>query len=189
MILGMLARMPAPKVKQGPGFGPSQGIICTAVLVAGVALMTIEGCTHTLNLTSAILVPVISAIVILISCMVRGVSKPQGGKKVVAKYAVNPAPHTGAQTTSWREMKQRADLLTRRYRIAALIVPDCPICRATTGQSCTINAEDRFTLLDKAENIRVHNMRIQKAVMEGWAKADDVIAQFDGRLPEGLILS
>jgi hypothetical protein len=100
-----------------------------------------------------------------------------------------------------RPAQQRPRVITRRQimldaeddarllRIAAILVQPCPFCGAEEGGLCLPVEGCKWYALDRARGIYAHPMRIAKAIGSKSAELEDVLAQFDGNLPEDITVS
>jgi hypothetical protein len=55
--------------------------------------------------------------------------------------------------------------------------------------SCAFTDRMELIELDHGRCLYSHSLRIQKAVAQGSAKREEVVAQFDGNMPEHLMVA
>jgi hypothetical protein len=138
-----------------------------------IGLMTIIGCvtvfvwgnaTHNWTVTWFVVVPIICAFGIALGTIIKNAPK---------------APPTAVNRDELPRMKQ----------VYALLSAPCPVCRAQPGAACTDDKSGKpLALIDRKWNTLCHFKRMEKAVQYGMVSRADMIAQWNGQLPEGLNL-
>lgn len=96
-----------------------------------------------------------------------------------------PAPRSPRIQTR-RQILSDGDLDLRLRRIAAILIVECPVCRAGEAEFCKMQPGEAVCLLDRERGITVHGQRIGKSVKLNIAKITDVVAQFDNRVPDSV---
>jgi hypothetical protein len=74
----------------------------------------------------------------------------------------------------------KAEAEERVRRVKALISTCCPVCEAKSGKSCKVVAGTEgmtMLLLDKKRGTAAHEIRIEKAIMKGYATKEDLESQ------------
>jgi hypothetical protein len=133
-------------------------VICVGVFVWGDA-------SHNWTVMWFWLVPLICAFGIFLGALIKAACKP---KPLQRRSATN-------------------DNLARMKQVQALLKPTCPTCRAPFGASCKVTAIDvPYVLLDEKWRTFAHFSRIEQAVKLRLVGRNDIIAQFDNKIPDGL---
>ncbi len=102
----------------------------------------------------------------------------------------HPRPaQTRPRVATRAQIKLDAEEDERLLRIAAIIVQPCPFCGADEGGLCYPIEGCKWYELDRARGIYAHPMRIAKAIGNKSAELEDVLAQFDGNMPEEIMVS
>jgi hypothetical protein len=103
------------------------------------------------------------------------------------KTSVTPVPVPSPRVIKTRrQIAEDHDLDQRLMRIGAILVAPCPACNAGEAEFCTFLPDVPISLLDRERSIVVHDARIGRSVKLGIAKVADVVAQFDGHVPDGV---
>jgi hypothetical protein len=101
-----------------------------------------------------------------------------------------PRPaQTRPRVATRAQIKLDAEEDERLLRIAAIIVQSCPFCGGEEGGLCYPIEGYKWYALDRARGIYAHPMRIAKAIGNKSAELEDVLAQFDGNMPEEIMVS
>lgn len=175
--LGLAAVTPSKPARRAPVKSGSIGVLA---IVIAVAVMVAGNVTHTWTLMWFIVIPLVLSLFIAIGNIQKHAERKSSVNKALARMPVQKPVTTVA------EMRERAGQITRNRRVAALLMPQCPVCAVVTGQSCTQVPGITVYLLDKSRDVYAHSLRIQKAVATGAALKDEVAAQFGGNIPERL---
>jgi hypothetical protein len=69
-------------------------------------------------------------------------------------------------------------------RIAGILLATCPVCGAGEAEFCKYTEGVPAVVLDRERRITVHGARIGVAVKQGTSQVQDVVAQFDGKVPD-----
>lgn len=139
------------------------GPIFGALLLVVIAVVAVAGYVRHLTVGLLIVAPIICAVIILVGAI-----------------AHNMPAKTGSGGS--------ADSIARMRQVWRLLSADCPVCRARPGVTCTVIGEEPLALLDAQWKTMCHFRRMEKAVRYRMVNRDDIIAQWDGRVPEGLHL-
>lgn len=93
-----------------------------------------------------------------------------------------------AGPAQWRELAAQLNEAERERRVEDLLSVDCPErpCRAVPGMGCAM-AGMAVIMLRRDPLAFCHFSRARRAVRSGNASREDVAAQFDGRVPEGVL--
>lgn len=89
-----------------------------------------------------------------------------------------------ARITTLRELQADRELTERMMRAARIIIAECPACGAEEASLCTFVEGEYVTVLDAERGIIAHNKRVGNAIKTHKAKVTEVVAQFDGHVPE-----
>jgi hypothetical protein len=180
-MLGRLAvglatpqRQGTPQPRSGGCLGVLGVALCTGIFMYGDA-------TRTWTVMWFVVMPLICAAFVAAGWIIKGLGK---GNSV--QSAIRNMPDAPAEITSVKGMRERAMQIKRLHRVADLLNVTCPLCSSAPGVSCAVKSGNMHYLLDEERGLIAHGLRIQKAVAEGEAGVDDVVAQFDGRVPESL---
>lgn len=212
MIFGMLrvlngvpkGGIPASQVKPTVGPGIASVIAITSLIVIGV--MMVNGLSNGL-LTACIFG--FSAL-ILGSLFIRGVSgarqkqvklrsipaprreytatqlRERASLITVAPRVVKPdvTPIDPRQVVTYKQIRTDRELDARMLRVAAILVAPCPACGAGEAEFCTFLPDEPTYMLDSDRTIVAHGKRIGNAVKTHTAKVTEVVAQFNGHVPD-----
>lgn len=85
---------------------------------------------------------------------------------------------------TYKQVQADRELDERMLRIAAIIVARCPACNAGEAEFCTFLPDEPTYLLDRDRTIVAHGKRIGNAVKTHTAKVTEVVAQFNGHVPD-----
>jgi hypothetical protein len=103
------------------------------------------------------------------------------------KTSVTPPPVPPQRVIKTRkQIATDHDLDQRLMRVAAILVAPCPACNAGEAEFCTFLPDVAVSMLDRERALVVHDARIGHSVKLGIAKVADVVAQFDGNVPDGV---
>lgn len=130
-------------------------------LLVVIGIVAASGYSHHLTVGLLVIAPIVCAVLVLVGAVVHSMSTSV------------PGSH---------------DKLRRMKQVQALLQPRCTVCGARPGASCTTVGENAEVLLDAQWNTRCHFPRMEAAVRDGYAPRAEVIAQWDGKVPEGLHL-
>ena len=97
--------------------------------------------------------------------------------------AAVPRPRT---VKTYRQLLGDRELTERMRRIAGILLADCPVCEAGEAEFCSYRPDAMVSVLDRQRQIVVHHARIGHAVKTGTAKVTDVVAQYDGHVPDSV---
>jgi hypothetical protein len=106
------------------------------------------------------------------------------------KVAGSPAPRGVPQPV--QQVMSRDEILADRdrlLRVAGILGVSCPVCGRMRNTSCAFTERMSLVELDEGRCLYAHDLRIQKSVQTGSATREDVIAQFDGNIPEHLMVA
>lgn len=109
--------------------------------------------------------------------------------EVLAKYA----PKRDTTTRDWRaraaELSLTRDSQEREERVLALLSVACPepSCQAAPGTPCAMRIGVPVALVRKEPVTFCHHARMAKAIEEKRVTEREVIAQFDNKMPIGLL--
>jgi hypothetical protein len=134
---------------------------------------------------------VLMAVAMVVSRVAGARLRRQRRRATFARYAY-PAPSATAG-----DMRRRAAFLrslpdpserSREQRLADLFSVSCPACPSPVLISCNMGIGIPVALVGKNPVTFCHLARMTKAVARGTARAQDVQAQFEGKVPEGVRL-
>lgn len=94
---------------------------------------------------------------------------------------VVPVPR---RTITLRDALTDDELTERMTRVAAILMATCPVCDAGEAEFCTYVADVPVVMLDSERSILAHGARIGMSMKNGWAKPQDVVAQFGNNVPD-----
>jgi hypothetical protein len=94
----------------------------------------------------------------------------------------------GRGTVREARMLPSKTALKRMKQVNLLLQPPCKVCGARPGDPCTPKPDKPAALLDAKWNTICHFPRMETAVRAGFVSRADVIAQWNGNVPEGLHL-
>jgi hypothetical protein len=122
----------------------------------------------------------------------RPASRPLGNPpppRTVTVQAPSPADFSD-RSEYLKALEHRNEEAERVARTLKLYEIACPQkgCEASPLHSCKAVSNIPVVLVDKARKWYCHFDRMQDAVRYGFADREDITAQFDGSLPEGLEL-
>lgn len=157
------------------------GPVGVLAVIGAVAVMVYGNATHTWTVAWFLVIPLVCAAFIAAGWIQRSTGRTNAVNRAIAARAAQTP-----RVTTVAEMRERASQVARNRRVAALLLPACPMCGAITGQSCRPVAGITFYLLDKGRGLHAHSIRIQKAVATGAAVTGEVAAQFGGEVPAEL---
>lgn len=150
---------PARKPKPMNG-GP---ITALAVLLV-VGVVAVIGWQHHLTVTLLVVTPLIVSAIILVGTVIKSMA------------AAKPLDRVDP------------DAIPRMKQVQALLSAPCPICHAQPGATCEKVPGKPVALIDSKWNTLCHFGRMEKAVQYRMVTRADLIAQWDGHVPEGLKL-
>lgn len=136
------------------------GPIFGAALLVVIGIVAVAGYQRHLTVGLLVVAPLVCAGIVLVGAVAHGMkgTKPSGGS---------------------------ADSVPRMKQIYNLLSADCPVCKAAPGITCT--ADDKpYAIVDIQWNTLCHLARMEKAVRYRMVSRDDMIAQWNGKVPEGL---
>lgn len=178
------ARQPAPPPPRDPGVG---GLVIFLIMlpfwaatIASARSGHVSGWLLNFDWIGFIaLMPVVWAVMRLAERSKRASRR----REIHRKYA--PKPDT--RVADWRALA--ADIEEREQRVADLLSVPCPYppwgCAMAAGDSCC-NTGPPFAVLS-TDPVLCHLSRVHRAVREGHASRDDVLTQYGGEVPHGLI--
>jgi hypothetical protein len=186
LTLGAAALTPSKPPRKVPHRKPSGLGGCITVLgIAGcVTVFVIGNATHTWTVMWFVTVPLICAAIIGI-----GQLTSAAGRQHRMDTALRNLPDAKPEIMTVSAMRQRAKQITRLKRVHAILTASCPVCGSLYGVSCKVTPGVTHYVLDTERDLYGHGLRIQKSIQKGFANLDDVIAQFDGNVPESLLAS
>jgi hypothetical protein len=174
---------PARQVKyrkpQGVG-----GCISVLGIVGCVTVFVIGNATHTWTVLWFLTVPLICAAIIGLGQLTQA-----AGRQHRMETALRNLPEPKPEIMTVSAMRQRAKQITRLKRVHAILTASCPVCGSLYGVSCKVTPGVTHYVLDTERELYGHGLRIQKSIQKGFANLDDVVAQFDGNVPESLLAS
>lgn len=107
------------------------------------------------------------------------------------RYVRNQIRQAAETRTATRRPVPASQALTdgmlRSALVRAILSVSCPVCGAHEGYGCWALGLP-VVKIDNSFPVVVHYLRMQKAVMSGAVKREDVEAQFPDGLPKGLLL-
>lgn len=114
-------------------------------------------------------------------------SELRGGISVLDRPPVTaPAPVPASRTITVRQLREDKDEDTRLMRVAAILVSACPECESEEAELCRPIEGVTWYALDQPRGLFAHARRIGSAVRTRTAKIEDVVAQFDGNVPDNV---
>jgi hypothetical protein len=184
--LGAAALTPSKPARQVPHRPPTGlgGCITVLGIVGCVTVFVIGNATHTWTVLWFITVPLICAAIIGL-----GQLTSAAGRQHRMEAAVRNLPDPKPEIMTVSAMRQRAEQIKRLARVHELIIVSCPMCGSGYGVSCAVKPGVTHYLLDAEREIFVHGLRIQKGIEKGYVNMNDLIAQFNGNVPESLLAS
>ena len=122
----------------------------------------------------------------------RPAARPAGNPpppRVVTVQAPSPADYDnrGAYLEALEKRNEEAERVARTLKLFEIACTQKG-CLAGPRHSCTAVSNVPVVLVDKSRKWYCHFDRMQDSVSYGFADRDDITAQFDGALPEGLDL-
>jgi hypothetical protein len=186
LTLGAAALTPSKPARQVPHKKPEGlgGCITVLGIVGCVTVFVIGNATHTWTVLWFLTVPLICAAIIGI-----GQLTSAAGRQHRMETAVRNLPDAKPEIMTVSAMRQRASDIKRLARVHAVLHASCPMCGSIYGVSCAVTPGVTHYLLDDSRELFAHGLRIQKGLELGWINMDDLIAQFDGKVPESLLAS
>ena len=211
---GASAKKTGPKPDPTPAGPFAVAVIVILTVVFGALLAR-----HSLPFWYAVACPVAAGVVALGSLFTRGVSDAQRAQRKLADLP-NPentafssaqlrqraasCPDQGIITPEINQSPAEELWLTRRQmtavveddkrtlRVAGILAASCPLCGAESAALACKPLPGRYLyILDRSRGAMAHAERIAQAVNDGTAKITEVVAQFDGAVPDeiwGLLL-
>jgi len=183
MAAGLTPSKPPRNVKHKKPQGVG-GCITVLGIIVCVTIFVIGDATHTWTVLWFITVPLICAAIIGIGQLTQA-----AGRQHRMETAVRNLPDAKPEIVTVRGMREQAAELKRTRRVAGVLGTRCSMCGSVPGVSCAMTPGVVIYLLDAKRDLYAHGIRIQRAISEGTATLDDVIAQFDGSVPESLLAS
>lgn len=99
--------------------------------------------------------------------------------------ATEPPVPAARPVRTYRQMLSDRDLDERMKRVAGILIAPCPACGQTEpGLVCKPLDGMEMYLLDRDRALIAHGARIGAAIRTGTARVTDVVAQFDGTVPD-----
>lgn len=145
-----------------PGKKPkplNPGPIFGFALLVVIGIVSVAGYTHHLTVGLLIIAPIICAAIVLVGAVAHSLPPKTGGS---------------------------ADSIPRMKQVYALMSASCPVCHARPGATCTKVGTEPMAIVDTQWNTRCHFKRMERAVQYHMVTRDEMIAQWDGNVPEGL---
>lgn len=184
--LGAAALTPSKPARQVPHRKPTGlgGCITVLGIFGCVTVFVIGNATHTWTVMWFLVVPLVCAAIIGIGSLIQAAGRQQS-----MTTAMRNLPDPKPEIMTVGQMRQRAEQIKRLARVHAVLHASCPMCGSIYGVSCAVKPGVTHYLLDADRELFAHGLRIQKGLELGFINMNDLIAQFDGNVPESLLAS
>jgi hypothetical protein len=186
LTLGAAALTPSKPARKANHPKPQGigGCITVLGIVGCVTVFVIGNATHTWTVMWFLVVPLICAAIIGIGSLTQA-----AGRQHSMETALRNLPEAKPEIMTVGQMRGRADAIKRLRRVFGILSVGCPVCGSTMQVSCKVTPNMLHYVLDADRELYAHGLRIQRSIQEGRASLDEVIAQFDGNVPESLLAS